>query len=424
MAHATRTPLENLRPFELPDRPSGKFSFDLCVSVALTLDQDGDRQLYHGVRVAYIAGELAHMIALVDWPQVVYSALLHDIGGVYTDAHIVHKMVEFPSSLGQKADVDLFFHPSRGRELLALVPGMSEIARIVGSHQETIDGTGYPDGLQGEEVPIEAQLIHIADFLDQLLRTAGHESVEVITHNLRLMVGEEYTHELYEATVEWLHKDGVFETLQGGEHTLNEITPFRQYFANTPLFPTWEAVDRFFVLLSELVDVRGNNPSTRHSQHVTRLAGQLGGYLGLPTDHKRLLRWSALLMNIGQFGLGRSVLLKAGKLEDEEMHLVRCHPHRSSDLLARIEGFAPLAEVVAAHHENWDGSGYPNRMSGERIPVAARIIRAADSFTAMTTDRPYMKRKELRRSQRELRRQATQQFDPRVVEALSQAVTQ
>jgi HD-GYP domain-containing protein (c-di-GMP phosphodiesterase class II) len=129
------------------------------------------------------------------------------------------------------------------------------------------------------------------------------------------------------------------------------------------------------------------------------------------------LRLAGLLHDLGKVGLPDAVLKEARTLTDDEHTMVKRHPEFGHSLLEGL-GVDRVQDWVLHHHEHWDGSGYPNGLAGEEIPLGARIILVADAFVAITTDRPYRPAQSEHAALRELRAHAGTQFDPLVVEAL------
>jgi putative nucleotidyltransferase with HDIG domain len=133
------------------------------------------------------------------------------------------------------------------------------------------------------------------------------------------------------------------------------------------------------------------------------------------------IRLAAVLHDIGKIGIRDNVLFKQGGLTDEELALMRSHPAIGADILSRIEQMKEVGRILRAHHEKWDGSGYPEGLKGDRIPLAARIISVADALDAITTDRPYRKAADLATALAEIKRHAGSEFDPAVVDAFLKA---
>ncbi|HEY3829744.1 MAG TPA: HD domain-containing phosphohydrolase [Solirubrobacteraceae bacterium] len=155
-----------------------------------------------------------------------------------------------------------------------------------------------------------------------------------------------------------------------------------------------------------------------HGEDVADLAARVARRMGLTRAQARDVRYAAMLHDIGKIAVPSEILLKPGKLTEEEWVVMRSHAAVGGDLVARIDAFAHLAPAVRASHERWDGGGYPDGLAGERIPLAARIIAACDTYDAIITDRPYRPARTPAEATAELRRVASTQLDGQAVEAL------
>jgi HD-GYP domain-containing protein (c-di-GMP phosphodiesterase class II) len=130
----------------------------------------------------------------------------------------------------------------------------------------------------------------------------------------------------------------------------------------------------------------------------------------------------ALLHDVGKLGISVKVLDKPGRLEDEELQHVMQHPSIGGRILDPISAFADIMPIITDHHEKYDGTGYPNGLAGEEIHINARILAVADTYDAMTSDRPYRKGRPPEVAIEEICRQAGTQFDPKVVDAFLVAI--
>ena len=157
-----------------------------------------------------------------------------------------------------------------------------------------------------------------------------------------------------------------------------------------------------------------------HEHHVAELAERVALRLGAPPSQARDVRYGALLHDVGKVAVPSEILLTPRPLTEAEWVTMQSHAAVGGELVGRIEAFSHLAPVVRASHERWDGGGYPDRLAGEDIPLAARIIAARDTYGAITTDRPYRPARTPEQAREELRRVAGEQLDARVVEALLQ----
>lgn len=156
-----------------------------------------------------------------------------------------------------------------------------------------------------------------------------------------------------------------------------------------------------------------------HSQTVVDLASKIARQLDLSEPELREVEQIALLHDIGKVGMPDALLQKEGPLNDEEWELMRQHPDLGARILAGTTSLGHLAPGVRAEHERWDGSGYPDGLRGEQIPIASRITLVCDAYHAMTSDRPYRQAMPVKDAIRELRANAGTQFDPRIVETLT-----
>ena len=158
--------------------------------------------------------------------------------------------------------------------------------------------------------------------------------------------------------------------------------------------------------------------TARHSMAVTDYAVAIGRHLGLPDSDIVALERAGLLHDVGKIGTPEIVLLKPALLDELEFEVIREHPEMSGHIVETIPFLAELAPVVRAHHERWDGLGYPDALAGANIPLLARILSVADAFDAMTSDRPYRTGVPVVEACIEIATQKNGQFDPRVVDAL------
>ena len=154
-----------------------------------------------------------------------------------------------------------------------------------------------------------------------------------------------------------------------------------------------------------------------HSERVVTYSLRLGREYGLTPEEMKSLEFGSLLHDIGKIGVPDSILRKPAKLTEEEWVRMREHPVHGQQILRGIEFLQGASRVVAQHHEQWDGSGYPNGLRGEQIDICARIFSVADAFDAITSDRVYRRGKPYEAAAQELDDWAGRQFDPKVVEA-------
>jgi putative nucleotidyltransferase with HDIG domain len=183
-------------------------------------------------------------------------------------------------------------------------------------------------------------------------------------------------------------------------------------FRNTISLQT-HTIDALFNL-ADILDAR--DPYTHgHSLRVGQYAEKLALAMGLSGDEAHLIFLAGRLHDIGKCAIRNEVLLKPGALTEEEREHMCIHPEVGSSMLASFSLFSECARYVRAHHERWDGNGYPDKLAGENIPLGARIIAVADTFDAMTTTRPYRKALPLAEARKRLKEGAGTQWDARAI---------
>jgi putative nucleotidyltransferase with HDIG domain len=174
--------------------------------------------------------------------------------------------------------------------------------------------------------------------------------------------------------------------------------------------------DHALVALADSIDKR-DQYTYQHSMRVATLSGEIARAMGLTARDVDLLVAAARVHDLGKIATDNRVLFKQSSLTDEERRLIQAHPAEGGDLASRFSMFREGRRFIRHHHERWDGKGYPDGIAGTDIPLGARIIAVADSYDAMTSDRPYRRALPHEVAMIELQRGSGTQFDPVVVDA-------
>jgi putative two-component system response regulator len=180
-------------------------------------------------------------------------------------------------------------------------------------------------------------------------------------------------------------------------------------------------LDSIALTLSTAIEAR-NLETGEHCQQLGVLSERMAAVLGRDERQRMTIRIGGYLHDIGKIGIADAILLKPGKLTDEEMAEMRRHSEIGAAILEVHEAMADIAQIVRHHHERWDGLGYPDRLAGTGIPLGGRIIAVADAFSAMTSDRIYRPALPVDRAWAELRAHSGTQFDPEIVAVFEQVV--
>jgi HD-GYP domain-containing protein (c-di-GMP phosphodiesterase class II) len=173
-------------------------------------------------------------------------------------------------------------------------------------------------------------------------------------------------------------------------------------------------------MLAAAIDAK--DPYTRgHSERVKDYSLVIGRSLGYSAAELERLEIAALLHDVGKIGIDDRILRKPTNLTPDEFEIMKTHPDKGAAILAQIEQLRDIIPGMRAHHENYDGSGYPQGLKGEDIPLLGRVITIADTFDAMTTDRPYQKAFTLEFALNRIRTMANIKYDPKIVEAFGRS---
>lgn len=214
---------------------------------------------------------------------------------------------------------------------------------------------------------------------------------------------------------------GELPEFDSGKERIHEIRDLTQSF-NRAAMAVREGQERlrqanvqFIESLASALDAR--DPYTAgHSRRVSEYACATAQALGLSPAQMQEIRIGALLHDIGKIGIADAILQKPSRLTNEEEEIIRQHPSIGRKILEGVAGFQAYLNVVELHHENWDGTGYPRRLRGDETPLTARVVKIADAWDAMTSDRPYRRGLSRQKALEILRKVSGTQTDPIVTE--------
>lgn len=343
---------------------------DLACLLGHAVDLELGEKARHSLRVAVLAREVARVLGAAG-ADAFYGGLLHDVGQVVARAgHPVG-------------------HTRHGAGLLRPYASLRWLEPVVAHHHERWDGDGEPRGLSGFDIPRAAAIVALADGIDETVReTAPGARQARAVRAVLAMRDASVAAEVAEAGLQLLDtQPDLLETLFDAAslgHALR-VAP-----DDPPRLPEdvgeLEIVAELSWLVARVADARHPH-RVGHSARVAFLAHDIAVRLG------GVDRWdvacAALLHDVGKLFVPATVLRKRTPLVPGELAAIHGHAEHTRRTLERIERLAPLASAAAAHHEAWDGSGYPRGSSGEAIPLIARIIAYADVYDALTHARAH-----------------------------------
>jgi HD-GYP domain-containing protein (c-di-GMP phosphodiesterase class II) len=274
---------------------------------------------------------------------------------------------------------------------------------------ERWDGRGFPGVASGEAIPVPMRLLHVARDISVFLTAGGPEEAKAVVER---RAGTAYDPRLAGLAV------GHFDELLDG---VDETRIWDQALEVEPFPMIWiagERVDAAFLAVAAFTDLK--SPWLRdHSTSVAELAEAAAWRAGLPAESVTLLRRAALAHDLGRVGVSNAIWEKPGLLGFGEWERVRLHPHFSERAFAQSPPLAPIGLLAGAHHERLDGSGYHRGTRAPALDRAARILAAADCYTAMREARPYRPALDPAAAEAELLREAHEgRLDPEAVDAV------
>lgn len=353
-----------------PEDGRRRLFHDLACLLGHAVDLELGEKARHSLRVGVLAREVARVLG-VPCADAFYGGLLHDVGQVVARAG-------YPVG-----------HTRYGAGLLRPYASLRWLEPVVAHHHERWDGDGEPRGLAGFEIPQAAAVVALADGIDETVREVARgerqaRAVRAVLHMRDAAVAAEVA----EAGLQLL------DSQPGFVDRLFEAEALAQAVAIAPDDPPRlspevteiEIVAELSWMVARLADAR-HAYRIGHSARVAFLAHDIAARLG------GVDRWdvacAALLHDVGKLFVPATILRKKQVLAADELAVIHGHAEHTRRVLERIERLAPLAGAAAAHHEAWDGTGYPRGSSGEAIPLIARIVAYADVYDALTHPRAH-----------------------------------
>lgn len=354
--------------------------YDILLSLSNAVDLVTPELSNHHQMVAYLSFRIAEQIDMStsDQHDIIIEGLLHDIGAI--------AMKERAYGVNSE-EHNTDNHANIGAELLEECELFHGFTKEIRYHQLPWD-YGRGQNCEGEEVPISSHILHLADRVSSIIRP-NHEilsQVPYIMSYVKKHTGSIFMNEAVEA----------LEAISEKEHIWLELA-YKEPLSCIPDMSVYGVMDleledivHVSKLFSHIIDLRSHYTAT-HSTAVGTIAQRMGELLGFSKDECTMLLIAGHLHDLGKLAIDDSVLEKPSRLNKSEVDIIRSHPFYTYQLLKNIASFETITKWASFHHEKLNGTGYPFHLSGDQIPLGARIVAVADIFTAISENRPYRK---------------------------------
>ncbi|MSR19421.1 MAG: HD-GYP domain-containing protein [Gemmatimonadetes bacterium] len=368
----------------------------------------------HGPRVAMLSSHLGRELGLskAQCSELFFGGILSDMGmvGLAEDAW------ENPTpALSADVRERVQRHPQRSEERVRGVPHLQDLAPLLRHHHEWWDGSGYSDGLTGEGIALGARVLRLADTVAALGQKRPHRGAlgpEAITEVVQAGLGKEFAPDVGECflTLQRAGSLPLFDK-ESYRHTVMRAAESLLPEEVSPL-----STSQLLTIIANLIDAK--DPYTAgHSRRVAVLSVAVAEQFDLDAHTRSALWAGGYLHDLGKLAVPLRVLAKSGRLTEEEFAFIRAHPSDGAEILEGIPTLQHLTTGVRYHHEKWDGSGYPEGLSGDSIPLVAQIMAVCDAYDAMTSTRAYRNSRDPEFARGEVAKESGTQFGPLAAEA-------
>lgn len=347
-----------------------KILLEIISLLAKMLELDAEENLEHGLRVANFSQAIAKQLSHNHPGQLFLAGLLHDVGGVGLPQSILHH------ALGEFQDIEAREHPTRSAEILQSFHLFQPLAGWVADHHERFDGTGFPEGKTKYSISSESGIIHLADHLDLFIRNNPKATLGEIRQFLNQQSASSVDPVVVEAAKQCFSTQDDFD--RHCTTNLNDIflLDLESDFSGMNYISIPELITQLLWLTAQVADCK-RTERTFHSNKVAFCCHRIAKtYPSMGIDPLQAL-WAGLIHDIGIHSVPKIPgiwQLKQQPLSSGQLALYHQHPMVSANLISSIEVLEYFAPVLASHHENWDGTGFPNNMKKNNIPLLSQVI--------------------------------------------------
>ena len=323
--------------------------------------------------------------------QLYFAGLLHDIGKISIDINLLKKKEKLTESEFQMIQ----YHSVTGSQIAAMLPELNEIAFWIRWHHEKWDGTGYPDKLYKDQIPVEVQILSTMDCFDSMQTPRFDRDKLSMDESFNIIKNERDTS--FNPVIVDLICDMIDKKEITPGKSSDKFIELKHKYLKTPIIVSndnsWSVIGMTGIypilrLFARVIDAK-HSYTHGHSTRVSILSKYLAGIAGFSQRDLLQVEVAGLLHDAGKISIPLEILNKNNLPDTNEWRIIKNHPVHSSDLLKNISLIKDIASITQQHHERLDGSGYPWGMKESEIDILAQIIAISDTFDAMTSERTY-----------------------------------
>lgn len=340
-----------------------------------------------------------------------YASLLHDVGEVSIPDTIIDKT----GQLTKKEQDAVKSHPLVGYRVISDIAGLENAAAYIRWHHEKIDGTGYPDHLENDSIPLEASILQVADIYVTLCSRRPYREAlgrEEALRVLQTFAGRNFPSSVMRLLLQLRDDSGVSQEELEGTLVIPEEM-------DQDLTPAQEKTGLYVMAM-----ILGQLASERHPHLKAHLLVTLSvcrGFskaISLPEPSRTRLELASILHETGMVIVPSKIVKSKRPLTPEDWKILKQHPVASAKVARALLKDQETEEVIMAHHEYYDGTGYPDGLKGEDIPILARILSLCSAFAALVSPRSYRRAYSPRQAMDALLSLMGSQFDPSLLKVL------
>ncbi|MBM3274871.1 MAG: HD domain-containing protein [Candidatus Sericytochromatia bacterium] len=399
----------------LSDRSQRLFK-DLLKALGLVLDLALGNKQQHSLRVSITSVQTGALLGLAgeELRDLFYAGLLHDLGEICLQEEEREMMASdvdpVPDSLRR--------HPGVGAQICAWIPSLEGTAQLIRQHKERWDGSGYPEGLRGNQISIASQILALVNELDDFVFLTSPRLDQDPRSRLHDIAwrwrGRKVSEEVADAYLE-VQQQGAWSTTAFAETHWRSLKLDIVDLAQLIELKEEQFVESILRVLASVIDAK-HAYTHGHSWRVAGYGRLIARHAGATESNQLKVYHAGLLHDAGKVAVPQAILDKPGALSGEEWALIREHPRKTHLIVQTIKGMEEVAEIAGSHHERMDGKGYYMGLLADAIPWGARVLAVADTYDAMCSDRAYRKALPHEVAAEELDRFSGKMYDPEIVQ--------